>query len=160
MPRKIDWIYWRDRYIQGSDSLDALSRVANAPSLDALKKRCSSESWQDLRKEYIHQKAQQEALKPEAKQAVMDAQRIIDASEVIVNHKGLARALQGKSAQALKALDPLTLKPSEIAQFIKLGTELERLSMGMETERTATTIDFTQLSDAELEAIARGESAR
>lgn len=47
---------------------------------------------------------------------------------MIERHIAQARELQDKAAAALDALDPATLTPAQILEFLRFGTDLERIS--------------------------------
>ena len=149
--------------------LQAISEVPGAPKYQTLKNRSSSRNWTDQRKTYKYLTSTHAALSPTvmdvaeaARKTVSDVtarmDRLIDQAEMITRHVGIARKMLSQSAEGLDAIDTSSLKPTEIVQLIKESTNLERLCLGLETQRTATSVDFKDLSDEELEAIARGES--
>lgn len=51
-------------------------------------------------------------------------------------HIGLAMQLQKKALEALNLLEPEQMSPKDIKEFVKLSTELERLSRTFEEQRT------------------------
>ncbi len=155
---RIDWDKWRLKYVSGPDSytLEALSKEPGAPALNTLKKVSSRESWTEQRKRFRHQTdtmAHHDAVVDAAADKVS---KIIDTAEMLTRHNSIATGLLAKGAAALSQLDPSTLKPTEIAQFLKMGIDVQRIIEGMATERSEMKVDLSQLTDAELEKIANG----
>lgn len=122
-PPRYDWSDWRRRYIRGDDTttLEALSAITGAPSLDALKKRSRAEDWPGLRAELRHQTS--------------TAQRAVDQDllvEVKTRQARLGRALQTTAVKGLANLDTQKLEAVDVARFAKVGAELERKALGMD----------------------------
>ncbi|MFK0731405.1 MAG: hypothetical protein ACFKPT_02655 [Gloeotrichia echinulata GP01] len=158
---KHDWDYWRYKYVSSDDSvtLEILSRSPNAPGLRALKTRSTQESWVDQRKAFRHQAIAKVTESATTQQAIQQTQQLVDAAEAIARHVKLAKALQSLAASRIKTLDPQDLTIKDLLQFIKEGTNIERLAIGLATDRTEVDmkIDFSDLSDEQLERIAKGE---
>lgn len=77
-------------------------------------------------------------------------------------HIGLAMQLQKKALEALNLLEPEEMSAKDIKEFVKLATELERLTRTFEEQRTAEAQDegtSTGLADDVLFAIAGREDA-
>ncbi|MCC5640359.1 hypothetical protein LC593_31905 [Nostoc sp. CHAB 5844] len=161
---KHDWDYWRYKYVSGDEAvtLEVLSRSPNAPGLRALKTRSTQESWVEQRKAFRHQAIAKVTESATAQQALHQTQQLVDAAEAIARHIKLAKALQSLAASRIKNLSPTELSVKDLLQFIKEGTNIERLAIGLSTERTEVDvkIDFSALSDEQLERLAKGEDPR
>ena len=153
---KIDWDYWRNKFVTGADSvtLKKLSEVPGAPAYQTLKNRANKESWGELRKRYEYQKSTMAAAQPGVAETVATAQKIIDSVEMLTRHSHAARFIGGLGIKALKAKDPEKISGRDAIALIKLGVEIERLTEGLATQRQE--LDVTGLSDAELEKLASG----
>lgn len=161
---KFDWDYWRYRYVTGEDALtlEALSHTPGAPSLDTLKRYSRLESWPEQRKRFRHQAATIAVEDATAQEAVRQVQKLFEASEVVTRHLQLAKALQTIAAKRLRNMDPEELTPKEAVAWIQKGTQLERLAIGLATDKTEIEliIDYNSLSDEQLQRIAAGEDPR
>lgn len=150
MPRQYDWDYYRQKYVTGGDNvtLEFLSELPNAPSLDRLKYYSSTEGWLDQRKAYQHQ------LNTKTLQAASTTE-----AEISARHMKLARALQNKALIALSAVDPATLRPGELLNFLKESVKIERDALGIENQHTLEivarykSVNLSDLTDDELEAL-------
>lgn len=124
MPRKIDWNYYREKYIYGSDelTLERLSGLVNAPSLSAIKRRASSEKWASQREAYRHKVATKTQDRVSSTEA-----------EATARHVQISKQLQGialsriKDAQESKEKIPL----SEVRLWLKDALEIEREALGL-----------------------------
>lgn len=158
---RYDWEYWRHRYVAGDDqaTLEFLSKQPNAPSLHRLKIKSSEASWADQRKTFRNQAATIATQSATAQEAVRQTAQLVDAAEVITRHLQLSKAIQSVATKALRDLDAAELSPRDILSWISSGTQIERLAMGMATERVEVdaTVDFSNLSDEQLQKIANGE---
>ncbi|NJK42950.1 MAG: hypothetical protein HC933_00600 [Pleurocapsa sp. SU_196_0] len=58
-PEEYDWDNWKRLYARGEDwvTLEVLSSVENAPSLDSLKRHSAQEGWAEERKQFRHDNA-------------------------------------------------------------------------------------------------------
>jgi len=155
---KVDWDYWRHKYISGGDevTLRSLAQLPGSPTYETLKNRSSKESWAEQRKRYIRERMTLEATQPGIQETVEQAARIIDAAEMLTRHMKAARLVGQKALQAMQMTDPSTLKPSDAINWIRWAVEAERLVEGMAGSKTE--LDLSKLSVEELEAIARGKS--
>lgn len=171
--RTIDWDYWQHKYVTGDDSvsLEVLSNIPNAPSLVSLKKQCRKDSWVEHRKNFRYQVESKVSLGILDKQVesrvnqITQTQKLVDTSEIITQHLMIAR---GGRAIIAKRLKEIATNPEEISKlsfrdlgaFLKVITDLERLAMGLATERTEidVNVDLTALSDDQLERLAQGEA--
>lgn len=61
---------------------------------------------------------------------------IKDHPKMETRHIGLAMSLQKKALAALKLLEPGEMSPRDIKEFVKISTELERLTRAFEERRT------------------------
>lgn len=158
-----DWNYWKHRYVTGDDSvtLELLSKTPNAPKLNTLKKRSSEESWLEQRKTFRNQAATIATNDATGQEAIRQTQQLVDAAEMIARHVKLARALQGIAAEALqkKMITAEDLNPRDLLSWLNQGVQMERLALDLATSRIAVEakVDFSTLSDEQLERIAAGE---
>ena len=136
MKMRKDIDYWKQRFITGSDevTLKSLSEEPNSPSYSTLKKISMRELWVDQRKRYRNQTL---ISVPEVKEAAKRAEQVIDLVDMLCRHARAAKLLGEKAIEALKALDSSKLKPADIAQFIRIAVEIERLTEGLATVRLA-----------------------
>lgn len=81
-------------------------------------------------------------------------------AQMIKNHIGIARSLQGKAIKALEAMDPDELKPGDIRDFLRFGVSLEKETRADIDEQKGTTKgqDAAQMLAAILEKAWGGES--
>ena len=156
----IDWEYWRHKYVSGDDSvtLEHLSNIPNAPSLVALKRHCAKGSWSEQRKAYRYQTIAKVADSATTQAAIAQTQQLIDAAEVITRHLQMAKALHSLAARRLRDFRPEELNAKDLVSWVNAATNIERLAMGLSTDRKEVnvSIDLATLSDEELEAIASG----
>jgi len=163
MSRRIDWNYWRSRYVKGEDTvtLEALSTEPHAPSLAALKKRSKSERWVEQRQQYRNSIGTLARYGINQNSNVITPDRrnfeFLDASEMVLRHTAYARALQELAMNKIRNTDADKLTVKEAIELIKLGMEIERLSEVLANQRQS--LDVAGLSDAELEAIAYGKGS-
>ena len=159
----IDWDKWRIRYVSGPDSLtlDALSKEPGAPALDTLKKRSSRDSWLAQRERFRHQKSTIAHHDATVEAAAAEVKQIIDSAEMLTRHAQASKLAGSVAMFELNRLRqmqvngaPTNMKLAEIVNLLKMAIEVERLTEGMATQRQE--IDFSALSDAELEKIANG----
>lgn len=68
--------------------------------------------------------------------------------EMAARHIDIAMRLQEKAQDALKALDAKAMQPKDIKEFIKIATELERISRGA-GEKTDDGVIITLEGDAQ-----------
>lgn len=160
----IDWGYWKYKYVSGGDeiTLEALSRLANAPKLNTLKKQSTEGLWKEERRKFREQAASVAAQAAISQEAVRQTQQILDAAEVLTRHLQMAKALQAIAAQRLKEFRPSDLTAKELVSWISTATNIERLALGLATERKEVDvkIDLSQLSDEQLERLVAGEDPR
>lgn len=171
--RQIDWEYWRHRYVTGDDSvtLDFLSGIPNAPSLVTLKKHSTKDGWTQQRKAFRYQVDTRVYQDPVTRETVTRAQavatqtqKLVDVAEIITQHLLIAR---GARAIISRRLKEILSSPEEISKLsfrdlgsmLKTVTDIERLAMGLATERAElnVNIDLSTLSDEQLERLALGE---
>lgn len=161
MTARYDWDYFRHRYVTGDDAvtLDFLSSQPNAPSLHRLKIKSSEQTWTEQRKQFRNQAATITAQGAVAQEAIQQTQKLVDAAEVIARHLKLARALQTVGATALQKelITAEDLNPRDVLAWITQGIQIERLACDMATSKTDISVDFSKLSDEQLERIAQGE---
>lgn len=153
MATRIDWDYWRIKFVQGPDDLDLkrLSEYSDAPAYSSLRNRSSKEDWPDQRKRYRANLSTVASTVPDVKATAQQVTKIIDAAEMLTQHNMLAKAFISKAAEGLQHLRPATMKPSEIAAFAKLGVDIQRITEGLATQRTE--LDLKSMTDAELQAL-------
>lgn len=87
---------------------------------------------------------------------------IKDHRDMEARHVGLAVQLQKKALEALKLLEPGQMSPRDIKEFVKISTDLERLTRAYEEQRTAEAQNGEMnsgLADDVLSAISRRENA-
>jgi hypothetical protein len=147
-PEEYDWDHWKRLYARGEDwvTLEVLSSVENAPSLDSLKRHSAQERWADARKEFRHDNA--------TKLRQLDQ---LNTLEIKQRQAKLGRAGQMIVAQAManpeKIVAALRENPTALANVARTFTEMERKAAGIEELK----INFSNLTDDQLERIARGE---
>lgn len=170
MARKVDWDKWRLKYVSGSDAvtLEALSKMPEAPALPSLKRHSGRESWTEQRERFRYQRDSIATNDETVVAAATEVKKIIDAAEMLTRHAKVSRSLQSLAHAWLQTLklgndknkfDPAKvakLKPGEVTALLKLALESERLTEGLATQRQE--IDLSGLSDAELEKLANGGS--
>lgn len=159
MASKIDWDYWRHKYVAGDDSvtLDHLSNLPNAPKLSTLKKQAARGLWREHRKTFRNHVGTRVAQSTSAQQAITQIQQLVDAAEIITQHLQLAKTMREIATKRLS--DPIVLSARDLVSWVKTAADIERLAMGLATEKTEVdvNIDLSQLSDAELQRLAQGE---
>jgi len=156
----IDWEYLRHKYVSGDDSVTFayLASQPNAPKVNTIKKRSMVESWVEQRKVFRNQAATRVAESAVAQSAIAQTQQLIDAAEVITRHLQMAKALHSLAARRLRDFRPEELNAKDLVSWVNAATNIERLAMGLSTDRKEVnvSIDLATLSDEELEAIASG----
>lgn len=163
MAARYDWDYFRHKYVTGEDAvtLDFLSSQPNAPSLHRLKIKSSEQSWAEQRKTFRNQAATIATQGATAQEATRQTQQLVDAAEMIARHIKLARALQSIATEALqkKVVTAEDLNARDILAWLNQGVQMERLALDLATARVAVEakIDFSTLTDEQLERIAAGE---
>lgn len=153
MAKKIDWDYWRRKYIQGMDLID-ISQVQDAPSYSTLRTRSSKENWPEQRQRFRHNATTIASTVPEAQDVVSTVNTIIDSAEMLTRHSRACKLIGSIAMKAFQSYDPASLKPSEAVSMMRLALEYERLTEGHATQRQE--LDMSGLSNAELENIAKG----
>jgi hypothetical protein len=162
---KVDWDYWRQKFVTGDQSLKELSEGHNAPAFKTLRNRSSAEDWPEQRKKFRDMKRTQAATLPDVQQTADEVKKIIDTAEMLTRHAQMSKAFQSLGAAWLETLklpnsnklDPAKvakLKAGEVATFLKWSVDTERMVEGLATQRQE--IDLSGMSDAELEKIANG----
>lgn len=113
----------------------------------------------EQRKAFRHQTITKIAESAVTRQAIEQTQALVDAAELIARHLQLAKAMQSIAVRRIKSLDPAELTPKELISFVNAATTLERLTMGLATERMEVNlnVDFDTLSDEQLERLAKGD---
>jgi hypothetical protein len=154
-----DWEYWRHLYVSGDDamSLEELRKRPNAPSIGSLKRRSTAESWPEQRKQFRYRAATVATQSATGIAAAQQVTQLVDAAELITRHIQLAKAIQGKAAKALRSIDPDSMAARDVLAWIKEGTQIERLALGLATERVETQIEVSTLTDEQLLKLAAGE---
>ena len=155
-----NWDIWRRRFVTGDDTVTLvwLSEQPGAPSYSSIRKRSAPkwEDWEAQRRNYRKNLGTIASLSPDAKEAAEQVTKLVDTAEMFSRHIKAARLAGSKALQALQMTDPATLKPREALDWLKFAVEAERLTEGLATQRQQ--IDFSTMSDAELEKLAKGES--
>lgn len=155
--REVDWAHWRRLYVRGADdvTLESVSAIPGAPTLNSLKKRSAREDWPGLRKEFRHQVA--------AKLRELDAEV---AAEVRQRHANLGKAMIGLATLGLQALlersrqgEKVVLDDLQITRLARVGAEIERKALGLEElsvnfRELKRPEDLAKLSDEELVRLA------
>jgi len=158
MSARYDWNYWRKAYVTGDDSvtLESITNTPGAPKIDALKKYSRLESWVKQREEYRLRNTPAVYENTQAIAAVEQVNKLVDISEMIVRHGKFARVFQNLVAKWAGQYDPTGMKPSEAAALLKLGTDLERLCAGMETETVGLQVKIQESVEKGIETELRG----
>lgn len=153
---KHDWERWRHLYVTGEDdiTLVTLALIPGSPSLASLKRRSMQELWTDQRKRFRSQRDTQAIRDDAAVAAATKVSQLVDAAEMLTRHMKAFRLAGGKAISKLQDVDSKNLSIREALDLLKWAVEGERLTEGLATSRQE--IDFSQLSDAELERLARG----
>ena len=153
---KIDWDYWRHRYVAGDDTVTyrSLADVQGAPKYQTLRNRASQEDWPAQPKRFKDNLSTITATVPEAQHVAQQVSKLVDTAEMLTRHIKAARLAGQKALQAMQATDPATLKPQEALAWLKFAVEAERLAEGLATERQE--IDLSTLSDEELDRLING----
>jgi hypothetical protein len=158
MPERIDWEYWRHRFITGSNAvtLKVLSHEPNAPQYSTIKNRASKEDWTDQRKRFRKETTTRAVtIEPSAQKVAEAAEAIIDMAEMLTRHANACKLVGSRAIARMKNIDPNELSPDEALRLLKWAIETERLTEGLATARQE--VDLTSLSDAELEKIVNGD---
>ena len=76
-------------------------------------------------------------------------QAVKDRKEMIRRHIGFAKLMQKKAQDALRELSAEDMSPKEIREYIKLATDLERLTRSLEDDSpNGTTASESSLADS------------
>ena len=142
---RFDWEYWRHRYVSGSESLEELAHIPNAPKRATLKLRCRTEDWTAQRRAFLartYAKTQEYATTTEA--------------EVAARHAKIAKSLQAKALVRLSRLEIDELGVRDVLAYLKDATEIERKALGLDqlTLNVRGVKSVAKLTDDELEALA------
>jgi hypothetical protein len=150
-----DWNYWRHLYVSGDDaiSLEELRKRPNAPSIGSLKRRSTEESWPEQRKQFRYRAATIALQSETGVAAAQQVEQLIDAAEMITRHIRLARELQIKAEEALKLLEPSSMQARDILAWIKESGQIERLALGMATERQDSTSSDSSMTPSPVKVI-------
>jgi flagellar hook-basal body complex protein FliE len=153
---KIDWDYWRHKYVTGDDTVTyrSLADVQGAPAYQTLRNRASQEDWPAQRKRFKDNLSTVVATVPEAQHVAQQVSKLVDTAEMLTRHIKAARLAGQKAIQSMQSTDPTTLKPQEALAWLKFAVEAERLAEGLATERQE--IDLSTLSDEELDRLING----
>ena len=160
---KLDWDYWRLRYVSSDDSitLEALSREPKAPALNTLKKRSSRESWAEQRERFRHQRDTLAHQDTKVVAAASEVRKLIDTAAMITRHSQLCQLMGSIAVYELQQLrrqqlagEPTGLKPDDALKLARAAIADERLTEGLATQRQE--IDLSAMTDAELEKLANG----
>lgn len=153
----LDWERWRHLYVTGEDdiTLSTLSLIPGSPSLASLKRRSTQESWADQRKRFRNQRDTQAIRDDTSVAVVAKVSQLVDTAEMLTRHMKAFRLAGGKAIAKLQNVDSKNLSVREALDLLKWAIEGERLTKGLATSRQE--IDFSQLSDAELERLAKGD---
>jgi hypothetical protein len=163
MAQKTDWERWRRKYVEGDDlvTLKFLSEQAGAPSYGSIRVRASRESWEEQRKRFRNSAVTLASAVPSVQATAVQAQKIIDAAEMLTRHAQLTKLVGAIAAHELQQLrrkqlagEPTGLKPDDALKFARAAIADERLTEGLATQRQE--LDLSGMSDAELESIAKG----
>jgi hypothetical protein len=124
MPRKIDWNYYREKYIFGGDSVtyESLSTLPNAPAIDTIKRNASKYNWTQQRLAYRH------------KTATKTQERVSSTeAEATARHVRISQQLQGVALERLKQAQQGNEKIplSDVRQWLKDALEIEREALGL-----------------------------
>ena len=71
-------------------------------------------------------------------------QRIAEALDAERRHAILGKALLAKVGQLLATLDPAEIPKSSIQAYLKAAVDIERLSLGLDTARTSSTVSVKE----------------
>ena len=93
------------------------------------KSRALMERWSVSYKWLERVRAYENELEKEARE-----QAIKDRKEMIRRHIGFAKLMQKKAQDALRELSVEDMSPKEIREYIKLATDLERLTRSLEND--------------------------
>lgn len=172
--RKYDWEAIRQEFVTGNANLEELAKKYNVRHSAQVRAIASKDDWQKQR-QLFRERAEQQKERTQIKKIIVEHDaleekkvferveateikitKLVDEVETITRHLNIAKLLQAKSVEAMKLTDPSALKPSDIATFVRLGTEIERQAMGLAGE----SLNMDALSKEELEAIAYGTPKR
>jgi len=156
MRKRLDWDYWRQTYLSAAEgfTLKSLSELPGAPAYDSIRKIAKAEDWDGQRKQFKFQSQMAVLSHPKFLEQAEHLNRLIDLCEMLVRHINQAQKLQKKAMACLDSVDPSEIKVSDAIAMLKLGIEIERLTEGLITQRTA--VDVSNLSDSALETIVKG----
>ena len=139
-----DWSTWRRAYISGDDSvtLEFLSRQIDAPTEEAINKRCTREGWVQARAGF----------RREVSAKMLEVQKDVQ-HEVRKRQAELGQILQTLAKDGVSHIKLESLSARDIAYLAKVGAELERKALGID-EMTLRVVrsadDLKRMSDAEL----------
>lgn len=124
MPRKIDWNYYREKYIYGDDhtTLESLTRYPNAPALSTILNRAAKEKWTEQKEAYKY------------KTAIKTQERVTTTeAEVTARHVQISKQLQGIALQRLKQAqeNKEKISLSDARVWLKDALEIEREALGL-----------------------------
>lgn len=150
-----DWDYWRHKYVTGDDSvtLEALSKIQNAPAFISLRKRAAAESWAKQRENFRLQKYTSVSSDPATIQAAEQVNKLVDIAEIYTRQTKIAKAFQALSARWLQQADPSQLKGSEAIAMFRDAAKIEQLLAGMATEHQEITSGGQPLKPTRIEIV-------
>ena len=124
MPRKIDWNYYREKYIYGADNItfQYLSVLPNAPAISSIAARAAKEKWSEQREAYRY------------KTAIKTQERVTSTeAEATARHVRISQQLQGIALQRLKQAQEGKEKIalSDVRHWLKDALEIEREALGL-----------------------------
>ena len=124
MPRKIDWNYYREKYIYGADniSFNYLASLPNAPASATIGRRAAKEKWTEQREAYRH------------KTVIKTQERVSSTeAEATARHVRISQQLQGVALQRLKQAQEGNEKIplSDVRHWLKDALEIEREALGL-----------------------------
>jgi hypothetical protein len=134
---RVDWDYWRNKFVTGDDLVTyrVLSEYSGAPAYQSIKNRAKKEDWTDQRKRFRQQRSTDASTQPDVQQTAEHVAKIIDTAEMLTRHIKAARVVGQKALEAMRNVDPKTLRPSDALAWLKFAIEVERLTEGLATER-------------------------
>ena len=158
MAAHVAWEKWRKLYVAGDDDLTlaALSQAPGAPSINSFKKVAWKESWVEQRRQFRNQLDNKVYQSAGVQKAADYVERLVDVAEIQTRHIKLAKSMQARVAASLQEMqrENITLSPRDAATWLKIATDLERLSVDLVTSKTeVVATDVTALTDEELQAI-------
>lgn len=135
MPR-VDWDYWRNKFVTSDLTLTELSEGHNAPAFKTLRNQSSKENWPEQRKRYRDMLGTQTAVSPDVKATVDQVKKIIDSAEMLTQHLRIFKLVKGKAIEKISKIDPIDLAPREALDYLKWAIDGERLLEGLATQRS------------------------